>query len=647
MKKKIVSIAMSLFMMLTLLVVPTDYIYAANASISVNTSSVKIGDSITVTVAVPEGITATIDVSYPSNLVSFPSCSTTANNTGSAVSMNLGSFSTRTATVTFSATAAGDAAFTATPITAGSEETAEEVALGGASASVSIANQASIQQPAALSSNNSLGILLMYEATISPAFHGDTTNYKASVGYDITKVTVYAVAADQKAKVTSISGGNDLKVGDNTISIVVQAENGVTKTYTIVVTREQKPATQQPSTQTPSTQTPGSSETTNTQEPNSSETTNTQTPDGSETSSTQPIEENKFSWNGSDLEFVDTIPNNVVPEDFEKSTKTVNNKEVPVLDFKNGALTVMYLSNESGEKGLYVYDTDTQDVYPFVSLGNEENYVVVLRPNDAAVPMGYSACTLSIEGKGVVNAYRFSSQGANNKEENTLAWFGAEVFYASEVNVSDFYLIYCMNNKGENGWYQYDSVEQTFQRYAALVSSPSVTTDPELQDEYEALKEELENAKQMQLIIIIAAAVVVVILLIIIIALAIRLGKQNDEEYDEEYDEDEEDEDDIFLYDEDEFYDEPRTVLPNFDKIRINGTTMEEISEDEEDEIEIEFYEMPEVEEVLVEEEIPEMKIIEEKEEPVKHVVTEIADEDVYEDDDEEDDSDIEFIELD
>lgn len=648
MRKKLVSLVMSLFMVAALFMMSTETVYAANASISVSTSSVKIGDSITVTVAVPEGITATIDVTYPSNLVSFTSCSTTANNTGSAISMNLGSFSSRTATITFSAIAAGNAAFTVNPITAGSEETAEEVALGGASANVTIENQASVEQPVELSSNNSLGILQLYEATLSPAFHANTTSYTASVGYDVTKVTVYAVAADSKAKVTSISGGNDLKVGNNNISIVVQAENGVSKTYTIVVTRAQKTQTQ-PS----STQTPNNSETTNTQTPNSSETTNSEASNGSETSnsetsSTQPAEEKKFSWNGSDLEFIDTIPNSVVPKDFEKSTKVINNKEVPVLDFKNGALTLMYLSDENGENSLYVYDTVTQDVYPFVSIGNDESYIIILRPNDAAVPVGYSACTLSIEGKGVVDAYYFSSKEVSKKEESTIALFGAETFYATEVNLSDFYLIYCMNSKGESGWYQYDSAEQTFQRYAALVSSSSITTDPEFQDEYEALKEDLEDAKQMQFIIMIGAAVVIIILLVIIIVLAVKLGKQTDEEYDD-------DEDDMFFYDEDEsdedeieieFYEMAEEVVSEetpeneeeeieieFYEISEEKSVQEETPENEEEEIEIEFYEMPEVE------------IKEPNVEPEKHTVIEIADEDIYEEDDD-DDSDLEFIEL-
>lgn len=638
MRKKLVCIAMSLFMMLTLLSVPTESVYAANATISVNASSVKIGESVTVTVAVPEGITATIDVSYPSNLVSFSSCSTTANNTGNAISMNLGSFSSRTATITFSAKAAGTATFTATPITAGSEETAEEVTLDGASAKVTIANQASEEQPVVLSSNNSLGILQLYEATISPAFHGDTTSYTASVGYDVTKVTVSAVAADAKAKITSVTGGNNLQVGKNTVSIVVQAENGVTKTYTIVVTRAQQPATQPPSTQTPSTQTPSTqtpgTQQPSTQTPSSSEPADTQTPDSSEPPSTQPAEETKFSWNGSELDFVDSIPKDAIPQDFEKSTKMINNKEIPILDFKNGTLTVMYLANENGQKSLFVYDTNTQDVYPFVSLGDKEKYVVVLRPNDAAVPVGYSACTLSIEGKGVVDAYRFVSQGASSREENTLGLFGSEVFYASEANPSEFYLIYCMNNKGEKGWYQYDSTEQTFQRYAALVSSPSITTDPELEDEYEALKDELEAAKKMQFMIIIAASAVAVILLIVIIILAIKLGKLNDEEYDEEeygellYVEDELDDEEVEI----EFYEMPKAE--NSEEISSKSETLSE------PEVLLEQMISSEVKDIL---ETPKEEIAKE---PVKHVVTQIADEDIYEDDSE-DDSDLEFIELD
>lgn len=568
--KKIVSAFLSLLMVLTILAVPTQTAYAADATISVSKSAIDIGDSVTVTVGVPEGVTATIDVTYPGDLVEFTKCSATANNSGSAVSMNLGSFSSRTATITFKAKAAGTATFTVTPIKAGSDETGEEVGLGGASTSVTIANQTSIENPTTLSSNNSLGSLQISPGTLSPAFQPDTTNYKATVSYDVTKVAVSAVTADATAKITSLSGGSSLQVGENTIKIVVQAENGVSKTYTIVVTRQEKVNT-------------GNSEE---EEPSSEATVS-----------------NVFNWNGSKLGFVEKIPEDVIPVDFTASTLMMSNKEVPVLNFKDGDLTVMYLSNESGENSLYVYDKQNQDVYPFVKLGTDDLYVIVLRPDDASAPSGYISCTLSIEGKGVVNAYQFNAEELLGQTEKS-SLFGAEVFYAAEATASDFYLIYCVNNAGEYGWYQYDSVEGTFQRYSAALFTANATSDPELQGDYNRVVLELQSARQVQITIIVVAAVIAVVLLIIIIVLAVKLGKHDvDEElYDEE------------LYDE-EFYDE---------------------EEDDDEEVEIEFYEMP-VEESLAEEDEIEIEFYEMPKEFEGEIATSL---------DEEDDDDLQFIDF-
>lgn len=587
--KKLASIMMSVLMVLSLLAVPNSIVYAANATISVSASTVNIGDSITVTVAVPDGVTASIDVSYPNDLVKFTNCSITGSDNGSAVSVTMGVYapqSPKKATFTFSAIAAGTATFSATSIKAG-DELGEEITLDGASASVTIENQVSVEQPVVLSSDNSLGILQISSGTLSPAFHPDTTNYKATVSYDVTKVSVSAVAAHEKAKISAVTGGTNLQVGDNTINVVVQAENGVSRTYTIVVTRQQKPATEEP----------------NNSETSNSETTNTEG-DNSQTT------ENKFTWNGTELKFADSIPNNVIPTDFEKSTKMMNNKEESVLDFKNGKLTAVYLSNKSGENSLYIYDENTQDVYPFVSLGDEENYVIVLRPDDATVPSGYTACTLSIEGKGVISAYQLNDDRTSRTERKDFLSLGAEVFYAAEASPNEFYLMYCMNSKGESGWYLYDIMEGTFQRYVGAFFGATGTTTPgvEGEDHNNTVATELEHAKKTQLYIVIAAAAIIVVLLIIIIVLAVKLANRSvDDEFEEDdYDEPEEDEMEI------EFFEIP----------------LEEEREQEEDEIEIEFFE-------IVEEEKPEEVVAE------KRVITQIPDVD------DEDDGDLEFIDLD
>lgn len=98
----------------------------------------------------------------------------------------------------------------------------------------------SVTIAAPMSTDNNLASLTVSNATISPAFSAGTTNYTASVPFDISKLNVSATAADSKAKV-SVNSPNLTPNGTTNVTITVTAENGAKKTYTIAVTRAQDP----------------------------------------------------------------------------------------------------------------------------------------------------------------------------------------------------------------------------------------------------------------------------------------------------------------------------------------------------------------------------------------------------------------------
>lgn len=72
-------------------------------------------------------------------------------------------------------------------------------------------------------------------------FKSGTTAYNVTVPNDIEQVKVYATAQDSKSKITG-TGNKKLTVGKNKLDVVVTAEDGTTKTYTINVTREEAAA---------------------------------------------------------------------------------------------------------------------------------------------------------------------------------------------------------------------------------------------------------------------------------------------------------------------------------------------------------------------------------------------------------------------
>lgn len=70
-------------------------------------------------------------------------------------------------------------------------------------------------------------------------FKSGTTSYNVTVPYDVEKVEVYAKLQDSKASVSG-TGNQSLNVGKNPLNVVVTAEDGTKKTYTINVTRQEE-----------------------------------------------------------------------------------------------------------------------------------------------------------------------------------------------------------------------------------------------------------------------------------------------------------------------------------------------------------------------------------------------------------------------
>lgn len=89
------------------------------------------------------------------------------------------------------------------------------------------------------SNNKNLKSLTVTPSSISPKFNTNTTEYAMTIGNDVDKVTIKAEAEDEKATVV-IEGNTNLKIGENTITIKVTAEDETVRTYKISVTKEKK-----------------------------------------------------------------------------------------------------------------------------------------------------------------------------------------------------------------------------------------------------------------------------------------------------------------------------------------------------------------------------------------------------------------------
>lgn len=86
------------------------------------------------------------------------------------------------------------------------------------------------------SSNSKLSSLQIAEGVFSPEFAKNVYEYAVIVPNEITKLSIAASQEHSRATVR-IVGNEELQVGDNTVEIIVTAEDGSTSTYKIYATR--------------------------------------------------------------------------------------------------------------------------------------------------------------------------------------------------------------------------------------------------------------------------------------------------------------------------------------------------------------------------------------------------------------------------
>ena len=487
--KKLFGCILSLVMAVMLVFTPAEHVYAQGLGLSVSSSSVAVGKTVKVTVSMPSGYFGTVVISSSDEGV--------LSNGGDGVA-NIGDAAgpeyPTSRSFSFTAKAAGSCTIKAYCTVVGDAEGNDAGGIiTGASTKVTVtsassnndsnsnkdnkdnsgsntgndsnANKDNENKEEKKSSNASLGSLVISAGTLSPEFSAATKDYTATVDYSCSSLAVTANPADSKASVTSVTGNDSLEVGENTVSVVVTAEDGSTSTYNIVVTRRAE--------------------------------------DDPENADKQDNWK-KFDINGTEWTMVNDIPEDVVPEGFEHSKTVIDGLEYNTLHGTFGDITLVYLQSESGN-GLFVYDAAQNAAYEFVRINSESHFIVVLLPKVDDVPEGYNEISLSIEGKGVATAYQTKAEKSHDQTK-------------------DFYLVYAMNDNGESGWYTYDSVDGTYMR--TKLSTPTVAQEENDTTKSE-LVPGIAN-KYLVLAAILVLIIIILLLLLIVSAVKNRKYKAMD-----------------------------------------------------------------------------------------------------------------------
>ena len=292
---------------------------------------------------------------------------------------------------------------------------------GADNMNVSAGSTSSTISAASTASGNSLlSSLYVGSGYLDPEFSPYTTEYSLWVAESVDYLSISASPDDSSASV--YVSGQSLDLGYNTVYVTCEAENGSSTTYYIYVYRE------------------GGED------------------DTSPSASPSPDPSSAVLPDGSTREIID-FDDEDLPKGFTRSTASYNGTTVDVGKHEPSGQLIVYLSGGwEYEDAFFLFDADTG----------------LARPMTYQSPRGYLPIDLPREG--LPDGYTASNAEIGNVTCQVLVPTGS----AAGAN---HYIIYALNDLGDAGFYLYDPVEGTFQRYNFMTPvsptpSPSPTATP-------------------------------------------------------------------------------------------------------------------------------------------------------------------------
>ncbi len=201
------------------------------------------------------------------------------------------------------------------------------------------------------SSNTKLSELKVYPGTLSPAFSADVRKYTVQVDSDVEEVTISATTKSSKATFY-VSGGTNLKEGENVAKVVVTAEDGTTNSYTITIHKGK-------------------------------------------------VNHNLTIVNIGDNSYTidETFDAEDMPDGFVATKIMYDKAAYNGAALADGTMKLFNLKDAEGKAAFYVYDDKAKSFYPFVQIALSKTRSIILQPLDTTgeAPSGMSATTLLLE----------------------------------------------------------------------------------------------------------------------------------------------------------------------------------------------------------------------------------------------------------
>lgn len=297
-----------------LLVLPFN-IYAASGSIKASTSTSNITLNNTFTVKVTVSSSGKLGswqfgINYDKSKLSLIS------GDQRVVAYGDGSSSSKTYTYKFKAIAKGSAKISVEDSKLIDWDTESNISLSSSSITVNIKEPVVVNY----SSDNNLKSLSVDGFSLNPNFDKNILEYTVNVLNSTKEINIGASLSDSKAKVSGV-GIYEVNEGTNEFNIVVTAENGSSKTYSLkVIVPEADPI--------------------------------------------------NYSFSNGEYTILRKLPESV-PAGFSISSIKFNDEDIPCLQSEMLSLTLIYLRCNDKE-GFYIYDSKSNSVSLYNEVGNND-----------------------------------------------------------------------------------------------------------------------------------------------------------------------------------------------------------------------------------------------------------------------------------
>ena len=250
----------------------------------------------------------------------------------------------------------------------------QDLSTSANSKTVTIITQQELE--ASYSKNNNLSSIVVEGYELNEEFNKDTLEYTVSVPSDTEKINLNATVEDKTAGVSG-TGEFEVSEGDNKFELIVTAQNGAKKVYTVTVKVEDQ----------------------------------------------NPI---NVSIDGKKYTVIKRSSTLTAPSTYEETKITIDGIEVPAFKSSITDYILVGLKDESGNSGLYIYNENDKTYTKYIEI--KTSGLTIYPKIPTKIPEGYKQTTL------VINEEEITAYSYNGNKEFYLI-YGINI----ENGKEDFY----------------------------------------------------------------------------------------------------------------------------------------------------------------------------------------------------------------